>query len=124
MNLTQAVAIALWELVAPGGGAAAPGRRHARARDAGAPATPGAPATAGATAIAPTVRAPATRAELDVLVDHAAAALDAAGYFRDAANRDKKRVHLRRALAAASVDPADVRALHGVCAQLVRALDP
>ena len=94
LNLTQAVAIALWELARP------------------------------SDAAAPAARAQATRAEIDALVDHAAAALDAAGYFRDAADRERKRVHLRRTIVAAALDAADVRALHGVCAQLLRALVP
>jgi TrmH family RNA methyltransferase len=94
LNLTQAVAIALWEL--------------ARPFDVALPAP----------------RAQATRAELDALVDHAAAAFDAAHYFRDAADRERKLVYLRRTLAAVALEPADVRALHGVCAQLLRALAP
>jgi len=84
LNLTQAVAIALWEL--------------ARPREVAPPAA----------------RAQATRAELDALVDHAARVLP--GWF--AGDDERRRTHLRRLLAAAALAPADVRALHGLCAQL------
>ena len=82
LNLTQAVAIALWELARPFDGAP------------------------------PAPRAQATRAELDALVDHAARAF--AGWFRDGDEGERQRVHLRRVLARAALDPADVRALHGL----------
>ncbi len=91
LNLTQAVALALWELGRP-------------------------------LEVAPPARGGATRVELDALVGHAGAALDAAGYFRDDAERARSLVHLRRLLAAAALETRDVRALHGLCAQLLRAL--
>jgi TrmH family RNA methyltransferase len=84
LNLTQAVAIALWELARP------------------------------ADAAPPPPRAQATRAELDALVEHAARVLP--GWF--ASDGERRRTHLRRVLAAAALAPADVRALHGLCAQL------
>jgi TrmH family RNA methyltransferase len=93
LNLTQAVAIALWELSAP----AAP--------------APHDPARGGA-----------TRAELDALVDHAARALDAIGWFRGD-ERERQRVQLRRVLAAAALGHDEIRALHGLCAQLLRVVD-
>ncbi len=91
LNLTQAVALALWELARP---------------------VDAAPAAA---------RGGATRAELEALLDHAFAALDAVGYFRHE-DRERKRVHLRRVLAAAALKPDEVRGLHGLCAQLLRAV--
>ena len=87
LNLTQAVAIALWELVRS--------PEHAIA-----------------------LRAQATRAELDALVAHAARVLPR--WLGDDADGARRRVHLRRLLAAAALEPADVRALHGLCAQLER----
>jgi len=85
LNLTQAVAIALWELARP-------------------------------RAAAPAARAQATRAELDALVDHAARAFPR--WFADGDEGQRQRVHLRRVLARAALEPADVRALHGLCTQL------
>ena len=82
LNLTQAVAIALWEL--------------GRAVDASAPS-----------------RVQATRAELDALVG----AVARAGCFRDGDDGERERVHLRRLLAAAALEPADVRALHRLVAR-------
>jgi tRNA/rRNA methyltransferase len=79
LNLTQAVAIVLWEL--------------ARPHDAPPPPS----------------RAQATHAELDALVDHAASA--------GLVDGERERTHLRRLLAAAALDPADVRALHGLVAK-------
>jgi len=93
LNLTQAVAIALWELA------------RATAEGQGEPAA----------------RATATRAELDALVTHAAAVLGGAdGWLGEGPEGERRRVHLRRMLAEASLTPADVRALHGLCVQLER----
>ena len=89
LNLTQAVAIALWEL--------------GRSQDA-----------------TPAARAQATHAELDALVEHAARVVPA--LLADGDEGERRRVHLRRVLGAAALAPADVRALHGVCAQLLRTL--
>lgn len=94
LNLAQAVALALWELARPVDGP---------------PATP--------------PRGGATRAELEGLVDHALAALEAAGVTGDG-DREARRVHWRRVLAAAALRPDDVRALRGLCAQLLRASAP
>ncbi|HEX9100952.1 MAG TPA: RNA methyltransferase, partial [Polyangia bacterium] len=69
LNLTQAVALALWELARPSQ-------------------TPQPPA-----------RAQATHGELDALVAHAARALPA--WLGDDADGERRRVHLRRVLAAA-----------------------
>ena len=88
LNLTQAVAIALWELGRP------------------------------SEVPPPAARAQATHAELDALVAHAARALPA--WLGDDADGERRRVHLRRVLAAAALAPADVRALHGLCTQLAR----
>jgi tRNA C32,U32 (ribose-2'-O)-methylase TrmJ len=88
LNLTQAVAIALWELARPS-------------------ATPPPPA-----------RALATHAQLDALVAHAARVLPS--WLGDDAEGARRRVHLRRVLAAAALEPADVRALHGICTTLER----
>jgi len=88
LNLTQAVAIALWELGRP------------------------------SEAPPPAPRALATHAELDALVAHAARALPA--WLGDDADGERRRVHLRRVLAAAALAPADVRALHGLCTHLAR----
>jgi TrmH family RNA methyltransferase len=104
LNLTQAVALALWEL-ARGGDAAA------SARD----------ATDDALDPPASVRGGATRGELDALVDHACAALDAIGYFHDADERALRHVWLRRVLATAALGAADVRGLHGICARILRA---
>ena len=60
----------------------------------------------------------ATRAELDALVAHAARLLP--GWLGDDADGERRRVHLRRLLAAAGLEPPDVRALHGLCAALER----
>ena len=86
LNLTQAVALALWELARPLDAPPPPARAHA------------------------------TRGELDALVEHAARALP--GWFAD--DGEGRRLQLRRILAAAALAPADVRALHGLCAQLER----
>jgi len=83
LNLTQAVAVALWEL--------------ARPREA---ATPN--------------RAAATHEELEGLVAHAARVVPSA------LDDERKRVHLRRVLVAASLEPSDVRALHGILKTLDR----
>jgi len=92
LNLTQAVGIALWEL----------------SRSAEAPAAS---------------RGGATRLEIEALLDHAFAALEASGYFRgDERERERKRVHLRRLLAGAALRSDEVRGLHGICAQVLRAL--
>ncbi len=88
LNLTQAVAIALWELARP------------------------------FDSPAPPARAVATHAELDALVAHAARALPA--WLGDDSDGERRRVHLRRVLAAAALAPADVRALHGLCTRLAR----
>jgi TrmH family RNA methyltransferase len=90
-NLSQAVALALWEL-------------------AGATALPAAAGKGGA-----------TRAELEALLDHAFAALAAVGYFRGE-ERERKRVHLRRVLAGAGLRSDEVRGLHGLCAQVLKAV--
>jgi tRNA/rRNA methyltransferase len=82
LNLTQAVAIALWELARP-------------------------------VEFAAPSRAQATRAELDALVYHAARA----GLLDGGDDGERQRVQLRRVLAAAALDPADVRALHGLVAR-------
>ena len=76
LNLTQAVAIALWEL--------------AREADA-----------------APSARAAASREELEALIE------------RVPGIDERAKVHLRRLLVGAGLEPADVRALHG----WLRALD-
>ena len=89
LNLTQAVAIACWEL--------------SRA--------PAAPAS---------TRGGATRAELEALLAHAFAALEAIDYFRGQ-DRARKRVQLRRLLAGAALRADEVRGLHGICAQVLRA---
>lgn len=89
LNLTQAVALALWELARP---VDAPASR----------------------------RGGATHAELEALLDHAFAALDTLGYFRDDDERATRRVHLRRVLAQAALTPEEVRALHGLAAQVLR----
>ena len=67
-------------------------------------------------------RGGASHGELEALIAHAFSALDAAGYFRGD-DRERTRVFVRRLLADCALRPADVRALHGVCAQLVAALD-
>jgi tRNA/rRNA methyltransferase len=91
LNLAQAVAIVLWEL--------------ARASQP----TP-APARGGA-----------TRAELEALLDHASAALEAIGYFRSE-DSARKRVHLRRLLAGAGLRSDEVHGLHGLFAQVLYAV--
>jgi TrmH family RNA methyltransferase len=63
----------------------------------------------------------ATRAELEALLDHVFAVLDAAG-APDDEEQLRKRVHLRRMLAAAALRPEDVRALHGLCVRVLSAL--
>lgn len=65
------------------------------------------------------LRGGATRAEIEALLDHAFAALDRVGYFAGH-DREAKRVHLRRVLAAAALSPEEVRGLHGLCAQVAR----
>jgi tRNA (cytidine32/uridine32-2'-O)-methyltransferase len=92
-NLAQAVGIALWELSRPTDGAA------------------------------PSVTPPATRAEIEPLLDHAFAALDAIGYLRDE-ERERKRTHLRRLVSAARLGSDELRGLHGICAQLLRVVPP
>lgn len=89
LNLTQAVAIACWELSR----AALP---------------------------PPVLRGGASRAELEALLDHAWEALEAIGYLR---HQDpvRKRVQLRRLLADAALGSDEVRGLHGLCAQVLRA---
>ena len=49
-------------------------------------------------------------------------ALESVGYLR-AHDREQKRTHLRRVLGAAGLTSEEVRGLHGVCAQVIRALD-
>ena len=88
LNLTQAVAIALWELARP------------------------------SEVPPPAPRPLASHAELDALVAHAARALPA--WLGDDAEGERRRVHLRRVLAAAALAPTDVRALHGLCTHLAR----
>ena len=69
-------------------------------------------------------RGGSTRADLDPLLDHAFAALAAVGYLaaHDAPGQpERTRVHLRRMLAGAALSPEDVRALHGLCQQIIRA---
>jgi TrmH family RNA methyltransferase len=92
-NLTQAVAIALWELSRP----------------------------AATIEAQPARRGGATRAEIDALLDHAFEALDAIGYLRTG-DREQKRVHLRRLLGNAALSSDDVRGLHGISAQVLYAL--
>jgi tRNA (cytidine32/uridine32-2'-O)-methyltransferase len=76
-----------------------------------------------ASAAAPpaSARGGATRAALEALVDHAMAALDAVHYV-GGHDRERQRVHLRRVLAAAALGSDEVRALHGICAQVLRAV--
>ena len=90
LNLTQAVAIALWEL----------GR-------------------AGQSATGPAAPAAATHGELDALVTRALAAIGAGG-DDESPERERRRVHLRRLLLRAALSPADVRALHALVADLER----
>jgi TrmH family RNA methyltransferase len=92
LNLAQAVALVLWELSRP---SSAP--------------------------ITNATRGGATRGELEALLDHAFEALEAVGYFREV-DRAQKRVHLRRVLGAAALTSDEVRGLHGLCTQIVRAV--
>jgi tRNA/rRNA methyltransferase len=94
-NLGQAVALALWEL-------------------AGSPADAAAPSPS---------RGGATHAELEALLDHAFAALDAIGYWGPE-ERGKRRVYLRRLLAGAGLRSDEVRSLRGLCQQVLRAVAP
>lgn len=89
LNLTQAVALALWELARP--------VEPPRARTGG-----------------------ATHADFEALLDHAFDVLDTVGYFRDGEERAERRVYWRRLLASSALTPAQVRGLHGLCAQLLR----
>jgi TrmH family RNA methyltransferase len=77
-------------------------------------------ARAEATPVTP-ARGGASHAELEALLDHAFSALDAVGYFRGQ-ERERKRVHLRRVLAGAGLRSDEVRGLHGLCAQVLKAL--
>jgi TrmH family RNA methyltransferase len=97
LNLSQAVALALWEL----------GRDR--------------PARPGRRPLPAAQTRPADRAQLDALVEHACEALEAAGYFRGQ-DRLRKRVHLRRLLGRAALATDEVRGLHGMCAQILRAV--
>ncbi|MDB4966515.1 MAG: methyltransferase [Myxococcales bacterium] len=111
LNLTQAVAIALWELA----GAAAPSPSAPASQAASQAASQSASQSASHSS-----RGGATRAEIDAFVDHAVEALVAVDYFRGE-DRERQRVHLRRLVAAAALRSSELRSLHGICAHLLGA---
>jgi tRNA/rRNA methyltransferase len=91
LNLAQAVAVVLWEI-------SQADWRPQRAR-----------------------RRVASRAEVEGLLDHAALALEAIGYFAQK-GREQTLSEMRRILGAAGLGPEQVKALRGVCRQTLWAL--